>query len=448
MTETRINSNHVAVMPGLNSISNQKDEVEKIDDIGWKAKLKIPPKDRRVQTSDVTDTRGNEFEEFCLKRELLMGIFEKGWEKPSPIQEASIPIALSGKDVLARAKNGTGKTGAYSIPVLEQVDPKKDSIQALVIVPTRELALQTSQICIELAKHMDVKVMVTTGGTNLRDDIMRIYQKVQVIIATPGRILDLMDKNVAIMDSCRMLVLDEADKLLSQDFKGMLDHVISRLPKERQILLFSATFPLTVKQFMEKHLREPYEINLMEELTLKGVTQYYAFVQERQKVHCLNTLFSKLQINQSIIFCNSTQRVELLAKKITELGYCCYYIHAKMAQAHRNRVFHDFRAGLCRNLVCSDLFTRGIDVQAVNVVINFDFPKMAETYLHRIGRSGRFGHLGIAINLITYEDRFALHRIEQELGTEIKPIPKVIDPSLYVAKLEDTQGIDEANVSK
>lgn len=445
MTETHINSNHV--MSGLNSIS-QKVDMDKLDDIGWKAQLKIPPKDKRIQTSDVTDTRGNEFEEFCLKRELLMGIFEKGWEKPSPIQEASIPIALSGKDILARAKNGTGKTGAYSIPVLEQVDPKKDYIQALVIVPTRELALQTSQICIELAKHMQVKVMVTTGGTNLRDDIMRIYQKVQVIIATPGRILDLMDKEVANMANCRILVLDEADKLLSQDFKGMLDHVISRLPKERQILLYSATFPLSVKQFMEKHLREPYEINLMEELTLKGVTQYYAFVQERQKVHCLNTLFSKLQINQSIIFCNSTQRVELLAKKITELGYCCYYIHAKMAQAHRNRVFHDFRAGLCRNLVCSDLFTRGIDVQAVNVVINFDFPKMAETYLHRIGRSGRFGHLGIAINLITYEDRFALHRIEQELGTEIKPIPKVIDPSLYVAKLEDSQGIEEANVSK
>ncbi|XP_023936543.1 ATP-dependent RNA helicase me31b [Bicyclus anynana] len=437
MTENRISSsNHVGNM------SNQKGDVndKTVDDIGWKAKLKLPPKDRRIKTSDVTDTRGNEFEEFCLKREILMGIFEKGWEKPSPIQEASIPIALSGKDVLARAKNGTGKTGAYCIPVLEQVDPKKDVIQALIVVPTRELALQTSQICIELAKHTDIRVMVTTGGTNLRDDIMRIYQNVQVIIATPGRIIDLMDKQVAKMDQCRMLVLDEADKLLSQDFKGMLDTVISRLPKERQILLFSATFPLSVKQFMEKHLREPYEINLMEELTLKGVTQYYAFVQERQKVHCLNTLFSKLQINQSIIFCNSTQRVELLAKKITELGYCCYYIHARMAQAHRNRVFHDFRAGLCRNLVCSDLFTRGIDVQAVNVVINFDFPRMAETYLHRIGRSGRFGHLGIAINLITYEDRFALHRIEQELGTEIKPIPKVIDPALYVSRADDDDG--------
>ncbi|XP_017152719.1 ATP-dependent RNA helicase me31b [Drosophila miranda] len=438
MTE-KISSGHTN-LSNKGIINDQKILANISDDMGWKSKLKLPPKDNRFKTTDVTDTRGNEFEEFCLKRELLMGIFEKGWERPSPIQEAAIPIALSGKDVLARAKNGTGKTGAYCIPVLEQIDPTKDYIQALVMVPTRELALQTSQICIELAKHLDIRVMVTTGGTILKDDILRIYQKVQLIIATPGRILDLMDKKVADMSHCRILVLDEADKLLSLDFQGMLDHVILKLPKDPQILLFSATFPLTVKNFMEKHLREPYEINLMEELTLKGVTQYYAFVQERQKVHCLNTLFSKLQINQSIIFCNSTQRVELLAKKITELGYCCYYIHAKMAQAHRNRVFHDFRQGLCRNLVCSDLFTRGIDVQAVNVVINFDFPRMAETYLHRIGRSGRFGHLGIAINLITYEDRFDLHRIEKELGTEIKPIPKVIDPALYVANVSGSSG--------
>ncbi|XP_023167930.1 ATP-dependent RNA helicase me31b [Drosophila hydei] len=438
MTEKIVTGHPSLLNKGM--LSDQQIASNLGDDMGWKSKLKLPPKDNRFKTTDVTDTRGNEFEEFCLKRELLMGIFEKGWERPSPIQEAAIPIALTGKDVLARAKNGTGKTGAYCIPVLEQIDPTKDYIQALVMVPTRELALQTSQICIELAKHLDIRVMVTTGGTILKDDILRIYQKVQLIIATPGRILDLMDKKVADMSHCKILVLDEADKLLSLDFQGMLDHVILKLPKDPQILLFSATFPLTVKNFMEKHLREPYEINLMEELTLKGVTQYYAFVQERQKVHCLNTLFSKLQINQSIIFCNSTQRVELLAKKITELGYCCYYIHAKMAQAHRNRVFHDFRQGLCRNLVCSDLFTRGIDVQAVNVVINFDFPRMAETYLHRIGRSGRFGHLGIAINLITYEDRFDLHRIEKELGTEIKPIPKVIDPALYVANVSGSSG--------
>jgi len=418
----------------------------KLDDAGWKSKLNLPVKDKRIKTADVTATKGHEFEDYCLKRELLMGIFEKGWENPSPIQEASIPIALTGRDILARAKNGTGKTGAYVIPILERIDTSKDKIQALIIVPTRELALQTSQICIEVSKHMGCKVMATTGGTNLKEDIMRLQQQVHVVIATPGRILDLMKKGLAVMDKCGMLVMDEADKLLSQDFKNMLDSVISYLPPDRQILLYSATFPCTVDAFIKKHMHNPYEINLMEELTLKGITQYYAYVQEKQKVHCLNTLFSKLQINQSIIFCNSTQRVELLAKKITDLGYSCFYIHARMRQDHRNRIFHDFRNGACRNLVCSDLFTRGIDIQAVNVVINFDFPKMAETYLHRIGRSGRFGHLGIAINLITYDDRFALHKIEQELGTEIKPIPKVIDPRLYVAEYQTEDKFENADI--
>uniref|UniRef100_A0A8C8GUA0 RNA helicase n=1 Tax=Oncorhynchus tshawytscha TaxID=74940 RepID=A0A8C8GUA0_ONCTS len=388
------------------------------------------------KAGDVTSTKGNEFEDYCLKRELLMGIFEMGWEKPSPIQEESIPIALSGRDILARAKNGTGKSGAYLIPMLERIDLKKDYIQAIVMVPTRELALQVSQISIQISKHLGgVKVMATTGGTNLRDDIMRLDETVHVVIATPGRILDLIKKGVAKVDRVQMMVMDEADKLLSQDFVVLIEDIISFLAKGRQILLYSATFPISVQKFMvSSHLQKPYEINLMEELTLKGITQYYAYVTERQKVHCLNTLFSRLQINQSIIFCNSTQRVELLAKKITQLGYSCFYIHAKMMQEYRNRVFHDFRNGLCRNLVCTDLFTRGIDIQAVNVVINFDFPKNAETYLHRIGRSGRFGHLGLAINLITSEDRFNLKSIEDQLVTDIKPIPGSIDKNLYVAE--------------
>ena len=195
-------------------------------------------------------------------------------------------------------------------------------------------------------------------------------------------------------------------------------------------------------------MKDPYEINLMDELTLRGITQYYAFVEEKQKVHCLNTLFSKLQINQSIIFCNSTNRVELLAKKITELGYSCFYSHARMLQHNRNRVFHDFRNGVCRNLVCSDLLTRGIDIQAVNVVINFDFPKNAETYLHRIGRSGRYGHLGLAINLINWEDRFNLYKIEQELGTEIQPIPQAIDKKLYVYDSPESIPRPVSNVAK
>jgi len=288
-------------------------------------------------------------------------------------------------------------------------------------------------VCKTLGKHTGAQIMVTTGGTTLRDDIMRLSEPVHILVGTPGRILDLAGKGIADLSGCPMFVMDEADKLLSPEFTPVIEQLLSFMPKERQVSLFSATFPLIVKDFKDKWMNKPYEINLMDELTLRGVTQYYAFLEEKQKVHCLNTLFSKLQINQSIIFCNSTNRVELLAKKITELGYSCFYSHAKMLQNHRNRVFHDFRAGVCRNLVCSDLLTRGIDIQAVNVVINFDFPKNAETYLHRIGRSGRYGHLGLAINLITYEDRFNLYRIEQELGTEIQPIPAVIDRSLYVA---------------
>jgi ATP-dependent RNA helicase DDX6/DHH1 len=385
----------------------------------------------------VSKRKGNDFEDYCLKRELLMGIFEKGYDSPSPIQEESIPIALAGRDILARAKNGTGKTGAYLIPLLEKINTDRDHIQSLVIVPTRELALQTSQLCIELGKHMKARVMVTTGGTSLRDDIMRLDETVHVIVATPGRILDLIEKKVADVTQCQILVLDEADKLLSMDYhQRTLERIITQIPSSRQVFLFSATFPISIKGFMEKYMKNPYKINLMDELTLKGVTQYYAYLEERQKVHCLNTLFSKLQINQSIIFCNSVQRVELLAKKITQLGYSCFFMHSKMAQNHRNRVFHDFRNGECRNLVCTDLLTRGIDIQAVNVVINFDFPKTSETYLHRIGRSGRFGHLGLAINLITHDDRYNLFSIERELKTEIKPVPTEIDKKLYVAEYQ------------
>ncbi|VVT55421.1 uncharacterized protein SAPINGB_P004588 [Magnusiomyces paraingens] len=406
---------------------------QNLNNSDWRSALNIPAKDTRPQTEDVTNTKGNGFEDFYLKRELLMGIFEAGFEKPSPIQEEAIPIALAGRDILARAKNGTGKTAAFVIPALQQVNTKINKIQALILVPTRELALQTSQVCKTLGKHLGIQVMATTGGTNLKDDILRLNETVHVLVGTPGRVLDFAGKQVIDFSECPMFIMDEADKLLSPEFTPVVEQLLGYFPASRQILLFSATFPLVVKSFMDKHLNKPYEINLMDELTLRGITQYYAFVEEKQKLHCLNTLFSKLQINQSIIFCNSTNRVELLARKITELGYSCYYSHAKMQQQNRNRVFHEFRNGNCRNLVCSDLLTRGIDIQAVNVVINFDFPKNAETYLHRIGRSGRFGHLGLAINLISWNDRFSLYKIEQELGTEIKPIPAHIDTSLYVA---------------
>ncbi|VEL31513.1 unnamed protein product, partial [Protopolystoma xenopodis] len=255
--------------------------------------------------------------------------------------------------------------------------------------------------------------MLVIGGVLLKDDLIRLSQVVHVVIGTPGRLVDLIERNLLNVNSCKVVVLDEADKLLSEELKGAVETILNKVKPERQVMVYSATYPLTLQSFMKSHLKEPYQVNLMERLTLRGLTEYYAYVEEKHK----------LQICQSIIFCSSAQRVELLAKKITQLGYSCYYIHSKMNQQDRNRVFHDFRNGACRNLVCTDLLTRGIDIPTVNVVINFDFPKYSETYLHRIGRH-------------------ALKKIENELNTEIRPIPREIDKRLYVADSQNESDFD------
>lgn len=263
----------------------------------WKSSLRAPQKDERPQTEDVTATKGNDWEDYYLKRELLMGIFEAGFEKPSPIQEEAIPVALTGRDILARAKNGTGKTAAFIIPTLQKVNPKIPHIQACLMVPTRELALQTSQVARTLSKHIGLEIMVTTGGTGLKDDILRLDETVHIMVATPGRLLDLAQKGIADLSHCKMFVMDEADKLLSPEFTIVMEQLLAMCNPERQVMLFSATFPMIVKEFRDRNMKQPFEINLMEELTLKGVTQYYAFVEERQKVQCLNTLFSKVSFH-------------------------------------------------------------------------------------------------------------------------------------------------------
>lgn len=260
----------------------------------WQDRERAKPKDQRKTTVDVKNSRNSTFDDFFLKRELRMGIYDMGYDEPSPIQEESIPLALAGRNILARAKNGTGKTAAFVIPMLEKVSTNQRSIQGLILVPTRELALQTSSVIKEIGKHMGVQCMVSTGGTQLREDILRLYNPVHIIVATPGRILDLANKQVADLSQCGTIVLDEADKLLSLELQPICEELLSYLPREKQILLYSATFPVTVKAFRDKYLPNAHEINLMDELTLVGVSQFYAFVEERQKVHCLNTLFSKV----------------------------------------------------------------------------------------------------------------------------------------------------------
>ena len=232
--------------------------------------------------------------------------------------------------------------------------------------------------------------MGALGGTSIKEDILRLENPVHIIVATPGRILDLAEKEVVDLSTVKIIILDEVDKLLSINFMSVTEKIFEYLSKEVQILLFSATYPKeTTMKFQKKYIPNPNYVNMMSqnEVTLKGVTQYYAYIEEKEKLHWLNTLFSKLQINQCIIFCQSVKRVELLSKKISQLGYSCFYIHSKMIQSDRNKVFHDFKNGDSRCLVSSDLFTRGIDIPSVNVVINFDFPEYSDTYLHRIGRS-------------------------------------------------------------
>lgn len=221
---------------GMGHLMAQPPTAGGLEDPDWREGLDLPAKDVRPKTEDVTATKGNEFEDYFLKRELLMGIFEAGFERPSPIQEESIPIALAGRDILARAKNGTGKTAAYVIPVLERTDAAKNAIQAMILVPTRELALQTSQVCRDLGKHLGLEVMVSTGGSSLKDDILRLYNTVHIMIATPGRLVDMANQGVAKLNQCIMCCLDEADKLLSPEFQPIVEQLIGYMPPERQVL--------------------------------------------------------------------------------------------------------------------------------------------------------------------------------------------------------------------
>ncbi len=393
-----------------------------------------PVVDARRTTDDVAIEEGKYFTDFHLHDDLLRGIYENGYNRPSPIQWDAIPEILFGKHILARAKNGTGKTASYLIPILESINYSEVHPQALILVPNRELALQTSTNMQKLGKYMNVKVQCLVGGTQTHEDIIRLKQGVHAIVATPGRLLDIATRMPTLLDKCQYFVLDEADKLLSDDFIDTINEIMKYIPTNSQKILFSATYPKHSLSFIDEHMKENLsKINLMDELTLKGITQYYIFLEEKDKVRITVMLLNKLKINQCIIFCNSVKRVEALAKYITDQSVSCYFIHSKMEQSERNNVYQKFTTGSAKHLVASDVFTRGIDVQTVNVVLNFDLPASSETYLHRIGRSGRFGHFGLAINLITDADRENFYRIENILDTEITAFPQneEIDTNLY-----------------
>lgn len=418
----------------MSNASQQSQQQQRFFGTDIPTEWSAPVVDSRRTTEDVAIDDNKYFTDFHLNYDLLRGIYEAGYNRPSPIQWEAVPAILLGKDVLARAKNGTGKTASYLIPILDNINVTKNTVQAVILVPNRELALQTSACMLRLGKYINVKVTCLVGGTQTQDDVLRIKQGAHAVVATPGRLLDISNRMPEVLRNCQYFVLDEADKLLSDDFIDTAKQIMSRIPSTAQKLLFSATFPASVSSFIHAYMNKENlrEINLMEDLALKGLTQYYVYLDEKDKIRSIHALLRRLKIVQCIIFCNSVKRVEMLAKSITDRNISCYYIHSKMSQGERNEVFARFCDGKAKNLVASDVFTRGIDVQSVNVVINFDLPNTPETYLHRIGRSGRFGHYGLAINLITEADKEILYKIEHKLNTEITALPHgEIDPNLY-----------------
>jgi translation initiation factor 4A len=379
-----------------------------------------------TELSNSNVTIYNSFDEMNLRDELLRGIYANGFERPSEIQKRGIVPITQGKDVLAQAQSGTGKTGTFTIGSMQLIDVSNPKPQVLVLAPTRELAQQIESVACALGGFMGVKLYCTTGGTPIRDDIRALERGAQFIVGTPGRIWDLMHRNALSRNSIRVLIFDEADQMLEDRFKEQVMSILQLgFPKTTQVALFSATMPEEVVQVADTLLRDPVRILIPpEEVTLDGIKQYYVDLpKEDWKFDALCDIYKQLNVNQALIYCNKRARAEWLADKMTQEGFPLSCIHGEMEVDERKRKMKGFREGTVRVLISTDLLARGIDVQQVSLVINFELPTQRENYIHRIGRSGRFGRKGVAINLISAEEKSLKDEIEKYYSTKIDELP-------------------------
>ena len=371
------------------------------------------------------------FDEMPLNQLLLRGVYAHGFEKPSPIQSQAIVPTIQGGDIIAQAQSGTGKTGAFSIAVLQRLDLRRaaaGNCQALILEPTRELAQQTYDevraIGDYLADGSASFCQMFVGGTRVGEDVKRLQAGVTVAVGTPGRVADLIRRGALRTSALRTLVLDEADEMLSQGFSDQVHDVFKYLPKDIQVALFSATMPPDVLNLSAKFMRDPTRILVNKEsLTLDGIKQFYVAVEEEAKLATVMDLYESISIAQSVIFVSSRAKVEWVAQELNANHHTVSWMHADMGRGEREKVMATFRSGSSRVLVTTDLVARGIDVQHVNIVINFDLPSSKEVYLHRIGRSGRYGRKGVAINLVSSRAVGALREIEDHYKREIEELP-------------------------
>ncbi len=370
------------------------------------------------------------FDDMPLNEHLLRGIYSHGFEKPSPIQEKAIAPIAEGRNLLAQAQSGTGKTGTFCIGSMSRIDPSLKAPQVLVLVPTRELALQIEKVARGLGAHLPLAVHSITGGSSVYEDIRALERGAQFIIGTPGRTYDLIYRKAFNIKNLRVLCLDEADQMLENRFREQFMQILEfPFPADMKKAFFSATMSPEVVEVADKFLDNPIRILLPpENVTLDGIKQYKAVVDsEKWKYELLMDLYSTLNINQSIIYVNKRQRAEWLAGMMTEGGFTVCFIHADMDMNERKRRMEQFRAGHIRILISTDLLARGIDVQQVSLVINFELPVQRENYIHRIGRSGRFGRKGTAINLLLESEVSMMDDIAFNYKTTIDDLPDYLD---------------------
>jgi translation initiation factor 4A len=367
------------------------------------------------------------FETMGLPEDLLRGVYAFGFEKPSVIQQRAIVPIIKCHDVLAQAQSGTGKTGTFCIGALTRIDPTLAQPQVLVLVPTRELAQQIETVARGLGNYLKIKVYSATGGTPLRDDSAALKAGAQFIVGTPGRIWDLMRREYLRRDNIKLLVLDEADQMLEDRFQEQVVEIMRLgFPQHTRVALFSATIPPEVIEFSRTILSNPVNILVPpEKVTLEGIKQYFVTLdREEWKFDVLCDIYQQLNINQALIYCNKRQRAEWLAGKMKDAGFTLECIHGDMEVGERRAKMDDFRKGSVRVLISTDLLARGIDVQQVSLVINFELPPQRENYIHRIGRSGRFGRKGVAINLIAGDEQRMLKDIEKHYATVVESLPE------------------------
>jgi len=365
------------------------------------------------------------FDDMGLTDNLLRGIYAYGFEKPSAIQQRAIMPILAGNDTIAQAQSGTGKTATFSISILQQVELKLNRTQALILAPTRELATQIRKVLAALGDFLNVTSHACVGGTLVRDDIRLLQQGIQVVVGTPGRVYDMINRQALNLKSMKLFVLDEADEMLSRGFKDQIYDIFQFLPEKVQVCLFSATMPREILDISEKFMRNPIKILVQkDELTLEGIKQFYIHVEKEDwKFDTLCDLYETLTITQAIIYCNFKRKVDTLTDKMAQRDFTVSSMHGDMTGGERDVIMKEFRSGSSRVLITTDLLARGIDVQSVSLVINYDLPKNRESYIHRIGRSGRFGRKGVAINFVTDDDIRAMRELEAFYNTQIEEMP-------------------------